>query len=109
MSDLKAKMLGVSLREADVQLRDDLVVRIREITRAEMLALKGKYERNAVLFDQNLTAKSLVEPELSVDEVAAYFAAAPLEETEKLSKAIARLNGWHEDADKEVVSSFPEE
>lgn len=85
------------------KIGDDVVI-IRGLTRDESLSMRQASESGDLGAADNLLIHyGLVEPEMSVDDVAAWAAADDAGTLVDLSQAIARLSGMSEGAGKSRV------
>src|SRR5689334_10157917 len=104
----KAALLAPRLAEQDVPVGDLGTVRIRALSRAEVADIQAQELESAALEAQML-ATALVEPAMTVPEVAAWQAAAAGGEFEPIVKAVLALSGMAVTSEKEVVQQFPGE
>lgn len=80
-------------------------VRVRALSRAEALRLKGRdYAEDE--FERVLLAAAMVEPKLTEDDVRAWQEASPAGELEPVTTAVLRLSGMAKAAAKEAMTSF---
>ncbi|MDG4809941.1 hypothetical protein O7634_24585 [Micromonospora sp. WMMD1120] len=108
----KAALLQPRLTEQDVELPGLGTVRIRALTRAEVLRIsKAMSDSKANPADVEALSLStaLVDPELTEDEVRQWALVAPFGEIETLNLAINELSGIAGRADKEAYKSPPGE
>lgn len=104
----KAALFEPRLPEEDVTIEGVGCVRIRSLSRAEVLAIKG-VEMPYSEMECKLLAASLVDPVLTAEEVAKWQAASTAAELEPVTKAIMRLSGLEEDTAKQAVKRFRDE
>ncbi len=100
-----ASLAMCRLPEEDVQIEGVGTVRIRSLSRNEVLGIKG-VELPVAEMERRLLAASMVQPKLTEDQVRAWQDAAPAGELEPLTQAIMRLSGLSPDAPKEAVKGF---
>jgi hypothetical protein len=110
MSDLKAALLALQIVK-DFEVSPGITVRIRELSRDQILQVNQKYdvETQAIEVNNELVSLALVDPVVTPDEVQALFASLPFSISEKLNKAIGEVNGWAQGADREAMATFPEQ
>jgi len=95
-----ARTEEVDLGEGTVTVRG--LVRA-EITRARVAASKGSKENQVATLDNHYIAAGLVEPEMTVEEVAAWLAEAPAGDSVAVLSVIQELSGLAEGAQKSGV------
>lgn len=103
----KAALLAPRFAEEDVEIPGVGSVRIRSLSRAEALEVRGT-ELPYAEMERKLLAMTLVDPVLTEDEVGAWQAASPAMELEPVARAAARLCGMEVTAPKEAVKRFRE-
>ena len=101
MSVDKSALLAPRLGEGEHEIPGVGTVRIRGLSRAEVLELRQIGEVAA--WDRRLCSLALVEPRLTEDEVGAWQASAGPREIEDLTGAVLRLSGMADGADKSGV------
>lgn len=102
----KAALFTPRLPEEDHEIPGLGTVRIRSLSRAEVLAIRGK-TLSVDEMERRLLSSALLAPALTEKEVGQWQAASAAGELEPVTKAIMRLSGLHEAADKEAVQRFP--
>jgi len=102
------ELFDVSLPEDDVQIRPGVWVRVRALTRAEMVRA-GKLEENRLRQEQFLVAIASVQPKLTEEDVARWQRASRFMELEKLGRKINELGGIGKDAAKSDLSDDGDE
>jgi len=100
-TDLLRKRFGVE----DVEIPGVGIVRLRPLSRAEVLELEGK-EMPAAVAEQKLVARAMVEPKLTEDDVAQWQANSPAAEIQPVIEAIARMSGIEPNVSKEALTQF---
>lgn len=92
------QILARKVGKGEVTLADGATVEIRALTRDEVLAMQELDE----LADRDnfLVATGLVDPKLSVEDVAAWGASAPAGDISAISAGIAEISGLSEGAGK---------
>lgn len=101
----KASLLRPHLPEAEVELPGGGTVRVRALSTAETHKLKAVGDDSDRLETLMLTW-SMVEPELSEDEVGQWRAGAPVGETQTVVERVVELSGMQKDAQKDAETSF---
>lgn len=96
------ELFDVTLEEEDYEVRPGRWMRIRALTRAQMIRA-GKLEEDRAKQEQYLLSVALVQPVLTVDEVARWQRSAAFMEVEKVARAINRISGVGKDAAKSDV------
>lgn len=82
-------------------------VKIRALTRAEVLSLAGK-EFEPAEMERHMLFYGMVDPALTADEVLAWHSNAPAGEFTGLSERIAEISGLTQTALKDAVKDFRE-
>lgn len=94
--------------EADVELPGVGTVRVRGLTRAQIVEI-AKKSNNGEDMEARSLSWALVDPQLTEDEVRQWIAVAPFGEIEQLSQRVNQLSGIAGRADKEAYKSLPGE
>ncbi|GAA2543663.1 hypothetical protein [Pseudonocardia hydrocarbonoxydans] len=102
----KAALFAPRLPEEDHDIPDLGTVRIRSLSRAEVLAIRGK-SLPVDEMERRLLSSALVSPRLTEAEVGQWQEASAAGELEPVTKAIMRLSGLEEASAKEAVARFP--
>lgn len=102
----KAALLARRLGEGEYEIEGVGTVRIRGLSRAEVLELRKLDD--VAEFDRQLVSTALVEPALTVDEVKTWQENSGPLEIERLVDAIRELSGLNEGAAKSGVPSVRE-
>lgn len=103
----KEKLLANRLKTETVSIPDVGDVVVRALTRAEAFQFTDKDLEPDVL-ERRLLAAALVEPSLTVDEVAAWHSASTATEIQPVVEAILRLSGLEVDSAKQAYQQFRE-
>jgi hypothetical protein len=94
----REEILAKAVDQEVVNLPSGGQVKVRGLTRDEALNVQ---EAEGTAARDNLTiSQGLVEPALTVEDVAAWAATAPAADSIEISRAIARLSGMSEGAGK---------
>jgi len=93
------------LAEQDVEIEGVGTLRIRALSRAEVLGLQNQ-DLSAPRMEQKLLALALVNPRLTEDEVKRWQRAASVGELEPVTDAVMAVSGMNKDAAKEAVKTF---
>ncbi|MEU7817060.1 hypothetical protein [Pseudonocardia sp. NPDC049154] len=102
----KETLFKARLTEEDVEIPGVGTVRIRALSRAEVLAFRSRKVEDVADMERALLSKGLVEPALTEDEVRQWQEASAAGELEPVTRAISRLSGMDETAAKEAVKRF---
>jgi hypothetical protein len=94
------------LNTKDVDVPGLGTVRVRALSRGEVLELKKMEDLEQI--ERTIIATAMVDPALSMDDVAQWAAVSPASEIELVSEEIARLSGLDKGAERAAVSTFPE-
>lgn len=103
----KAALLACRLGEGKHEIDGVGTVRIRGLSRAEVVELQA-LDGGVAAADRRMLSRALVEPALTEDEVATWQANSPPHEIEALTLAIAELSGMGVGAAKSGVSGIRE-
>lgn len=103
----KNALFAPRLPEEEFEISGVGSVRIRALTRAEMLRIRGK-EMPVDEMERQLLSLALVAPKLTEDDVRKWQHASAAGELEPLTKAVMRLSGLEATAPKEAVKRFRE-
>lgn len=104
----KAALFAPRLPEEDFEVPGVGTVRVRALTRAEALKIANQ-NMPVDQIERYLLACALVEPKLTENEVRQWQDVAPAGEIEPICKAIQRLSGLEEAADKAAYKSVRDE
>lgn len=94
------------LDEQDVPVGDLGTVRIRALSRAQVLAFRNRKATDAAEIERVLLSSALIDPVLTEDEVKQWQEASAAGELEPLTQAISALSGLDTAAAKEAVKRF---
>lgn len=101
----KDQLLKGRLPEREVEIPDLGTVRVRGLSRAEVLKLQKLGLDNVGALERKIVHLGLVDPALTEAEVDTWYEAAPGGELEPVSKAIQELSGLVEGAEKAAYKS----
>ncbi|MCG3757371.1 hypothetical protein [Amycolatopsis sp. Poz14] len=99
----KQALFAKRLEERDVDVPGVGTVRVRSLSRAEALSLRGK-EMGAVKMERVLLSLAMVHPRLTEDEVKQWQEAAPAGELNTVQEVILDLSGMNKEAAKSDVA-----
>jgi hypothetical protein len=102
----KKRLLKSRLPEAEVEVPGVGTVRVRGLSRLEVLELQREDTDGPGVFERKIVAVALVEPKLSEAEVAEWQAASVADELEPVTRTINELSGLVKDAAKEAYRRF---
>lgn len=91
--------------EQDVEIPGKGTVRIRALTRAEALQVRGKSMPIDQL-EQKLLSWAMIEPKLTENEVRKWQEMSVAGELEVVTQAIAKLSGMETTSPKEAMHNF---
>lgn len=100
---LLAERFGV----VEVELPGLGTVKVRPLTRAEALKLRG-VELDADVMERRLIALAMVEPEMTEDQVQKWQEVSPAGELEPVGETIIRISGMEKAAGKQAYADFRE-
>lgn len=106
----KSKLLARRLNEESVEIPGVGTIRVRALTRAEVLAARKATDTEkidgprALVLERKLLAAAMVDPKLTEAEVGQWQEAAPPSEIELVIEAVQRLSGLAEGAPKSGVA-----
>lgn len=103
----KAALFRARCPEEDVELPGVGTVRVRALTRAEVIEI-GKGVNDGKDMEPYSLSLAMVDPQLTEDEVRQWTQVATFGELEKLNHVVNRLSGIAGRADKEAYKSPPE-
>lgn len=101
----RAEFLTPRLPESEVKL-DIGTIRVRGLSRAEALALKGMEPEE---IEVRALAMGMMDPELTVDDVRVWQSVALADEVKAVLDAIYELSGLREGSAKAAYKSVPGE
>ena len=94
--------LKAALPEAEVDLPGVGPVRVRGLTRAEVVALQG-FKADVGAVERRIIALGLVDPALGPDDVDVWYDTAPAGMTDLIVNEVSRLSGLSDGATKSGV------
>ncbi|HEY9418034.1 MAG TPA: hypothetical protein VIQ30_25015 [Pseudonocardia sp.] len=100
------------LNEADVEIPDVGTVRVRGLSRVEVLAVRKATDTEqmdgprALVLERKMLAAAMVDPELSEAEVGQWQQASVAGELEPVVRKVQELSGMLDDAPKVAVKTF---
>lgn len=98
-------LTSVGLEEADVQLPGGMVVRVRELSRAEVLRIRKEAGDDALKIERLSLVAGMVNPRMTVDEVAAWQRSSGVNRAiGVVQQRIQELSGMFEGAPKSDVA-----
>lgn len=104
-SDLKKKLLTSRLSQDTVEVEGVGTVTVRGLSRADVLDLRKRVDEEKIDFEHGLVQAGMVDPAMSVEDVAAWQKASPAGELEAVTKKISELSGLTKEADKTAYKS----
>lgn len=105
-SDFKARLLAARNNERSIELPGIGTVKVRGLTRAEVMGLKGKFDpQDVVAHDVWILATAMVEPALTRDEVVQWYEVASMEEIQTVINAALQVGGMGDSSDKDAYKS----
>lgn len=103
----REELFRLRLDAEDYEIPGVGVVRLRALSRAEVLAMRDK-ELPIVEMDRKLIAAAMVDPTMTEDQVRQWQEACMAGELEPITEAIMRLSGLELGAAKEAMKRFRE-
>lgn len=103
----KATLLKSRLPERDVEIEGVGTIRIRSLSRAEALEVRG-VEMSIEALERKVLSLACIDPVLTEDEVAEWQNASAANELEAVMNAIIELSGMAKSSPKEAMKSFRE-
>jgi hypothetical protein len=100
----KATLFEPRLEEADVEIPGIGTVRVRALSRAEVMQIQNRTDIEAQ--ERLMIAYGMVDPQLTEAEAGKWCKAAPASEIAPVSEKIARLSGVTDDSAKEAYKSL---
>lgn len=102
----KSELFKARLDVEDVEVGSLGTVKVRALSRSEVLAFRKRKVDDVGEMERVLVAAGMVEPALTEDEVQQWQDASSAGELEPVTRAISRLSGMDEGAAKEAVKRF---
>lgn len=98
----REQFLKAAAPEGTVTIPGEGEVRVRGLTRLEVIGLQGM-PKDTGQIERRIIQLGMVDPALSEDDVAAWYAAAPAGHTDLIVDEVSRLSGLGEGAAKSGV------
>lgn len=108
MTVSKADLLKQRFGVEDFEIQGVGTVKIRPLTRAEVLRLRGHDPSDVAKIEQIFISSSLVEPKLSEADVAEWQENSAAGELGPLTDRIVEISGLLTDSPKQAVATFRE-
>lgn len=102
----KESLLKARLPEADVDLPGVGTVRVRGLSRAEVLEIQKVAGSGTAMLERRMIAVAMVAPRMSEGEVREWQEASPAGELEPVTDKIQELSGVAADSAKAVYKEF---
>lgn len=102
MTVSKAQLLKARLPEAEVDVPGVGTVRVRGLSRVEVLAVYQSDTSAPGAFERMMLAAGLVDPELTEEEVGQWQANSPSDDVRPVVDKVAELSGLLQDSAKEA-------
>lgn len=108
----KALLFKSRLNEADVEIPDVGTVRVRGLSRAEVMLVRKATDTEhmdgsrALVLERKMLAAAMVDPVLTESEVGQWQQASAAGELEPVVRKVQELSGMLDDAPKEAVKTF---
>lgn len=114
--DLKSRLLKPRLPEADVEVPGVGTVRVRGLTRDEVLVMRKATDNansidgpRTLVLERKMLASAMVDPPMTEAEIGQWQKAAPAGELEPITHKVQELSGMLDDAAKEQYKSLRDE
>lgn len=101
----KAALFASRLPEEDVEIPNVGTVRVRSMSRSEVLDIRGK-DLEVSEMERRLLSTAMVDPKMTEDEIGQWQQASTAGELEPVTKAIMRLSGLEEAVNKATIKQF---
>jgi hypothetical protein len=101
----KQSLLSARTVEHEVEIPGVGTVKVRALTREEALAVRNQ-EMTVAEMEQKLLAAAMLEPQLTVKEVAMWQRNSPAGELEPVVNKIVEISGLAVEAAKEAMKTF---
>lgn len=105
----KEALLRSRLPEDDVEIPDLGTVRVRGLSRYEVLLAQKELPKGVLAMERVMLRFGMVDPPMSEDDVTAWQKASPAGELEPVTRRIQSLSGMGDGADKAQYKSVPSE
>lgn len=106
MSVSKADLFKKRVKEQDIEIPGVGTVRVRALTREQVLKIKMKGEIDVAEMERKLISMGMVDPELTEEEVGQWQAVAPAEELTPITEAVMGMSGVSQELAKEAMKQF---
>lgn len=93
----------VTLNSTDVDIEGVGTIRVRGLSRFELLIAQKKYPDDTLKQERFILSTALVDPQLTEDDVAAWQRSSPPMEIDSVAQVVNRLSGIGKDAAKSDV------
>jgi hypothetical protein len=103
----KAQLLAPRIQQATVDIPGVGAVTVRGLSRQELLDAGNLAEQGVAVMERAMLAAGMVDPALTVDEVAQWQQVSPANEIQPVVQRINELSGIGEDAVKAAFKSLP--
>lgn len=101
----REEILAKRLKERVVEIPGVGQVKVRALTRDQVVKIRSDGEMDIAEMEQKLITAGLVEPQLSAEDVKAWYEGSPAGELSPVSEAITELSGLSVTAAKSDVPS----
>lgn len=107
----KDLLLKPRIAEEDVEIPGVGAVRVRALTRAEVMSMRKSVADEdpdgprALAIERKMLAQAMVDPAMSEDDVAAWQSASPAGELDRVVAAVQRMSGMDDGAAKGAYKS----
>lgn len=108
MTVSKEELFKKRLSEKDVEIPGVGTVRVRALSRGEVLSIKNDGSMEMAEMERKLISKAMVDPVLTEDEVGQWQDACGPSELEPIAEAVLGLSGMSKELAKEAVRQFPQ-
>jgi hypothetical protein len=105
----KENLFARRVDEDDVEIPGIGTVRVRAVTRHELLGVHKPGETNPAVAERRMLSAGMVDPQLSEDEVARWQKNSPPSEIGLVLDRIRQLSGLTDGASKEAYKSVRDE
>lgn len=106
LSDLTEPAVPVASREEDFELPSGLVVRIRPLTRMEVLII-GKRDLTTDKKEQAFMSKAMVLPAMSEEDVKRWQTNSATGDMQELTERVQEISGMSTKGAKATAKAFP--
>lgn len=106
MTVTKELLLKSRLEEADVEIPGVGTVRVRALSRAEVLDVQKLQDKGTARMERRMLSLAMVDPQLTEAEVGEWQQASAAGEMEPVGLKVQELSGMLEGADKAAYKEF---